>query len=778
MKKTIAMAGKSVKLFKGHYTSSYLKKFLDQEAEVILDELGPEIPGTTDGIKAKYFNSRGVLALHMGQREQALQYFSQAVLLRPNEKNFICNQLGMQFTLYHQELVDNGGKFPSDWLGRLEGLLLKTPDFAPAIRLKAYYLGETENADQAKDFLETSPAWTQDPISTRLCLAEIYKDAGNNIKALSLIEAAETLDRSIAPWLLSLKGLVQLLMALGETAKANEAIPLNLGTKFLDLNQLQNSYNSYLKALTEYSRSGFPLMAGPALVNYSNIACMLEKTEKAEDFCRQFLEKHQDNEEIQKALPGLFVYKGQSSKAIPYLKNLHRDDKKNSTIFKNLTLALLVAEDFEDLLLTIETRQNEGFLNKEEEGLSRTLAAMAFAELGEATRAYEQVQILKGDNNFTIESITAEAEVVSRLHGDKNKASHIYCSGISQYPGDFTLLTRYSCHLGSPNSMTAKEVVKVNEAISIQNQLAPEQYLWLIKGYLFLGEPEKAAEAISRAMHRYPEDDRFLFMQANVLLSLGDEPGAYHCVQEYIKKEKTYSGLVEGARLARDIGKEESAIKLFELAKDKTTDPKELGKIHCQLYVLKKRRGDPPKRILHHAMKFGENTEGDIEKEVQFFIMVMICPKGLDENDLEIKEWLKETQSRIDTFVATHPQHPSFRRIQWREGTSFQKSIDNILSDIVAMSLPYELSTTSLRLSARNQTLPLSLRRQIFQEIKSLFWFWELCTKSEEYAYAIHIWVNDNRMEDEVSTAQSTNKICIDITGLLTLEQNSIYLIC
>ncbi|MCB9773180.1 MAG: DUF4365 domain-containing protein [Nitrospiraceae bacterium] len=751
--------------------ASYLENRLDQQAQVILDEIATEIPGATDGIRAKYYNIRGVLALHMDQRENAIQFFNQAVQLRPNEKVYICNQLGIQFVLYFQKVNHSGENFPSDWLERLEALLGKNPDFTSAIRLKAYYIGETENADRAKIFLENSPAWNQDPISTRLCLAEIYKDAGENTKALSTIEEAETLDCLINPWLLSLKGLVQLLMALGKTAKVNESIRLNFRTKILDLNQLYNSYNSYLKALTEYSISGFPLTSAPAIGNFSNVACMLEKTEKAEDFCKQFLEKHQDNKEIQKALAGLYVFKGQSSKAIPYLKKQHRGDKKNSTVYKNLILALLVAEEFESLLETIEMRQDEGFQDNEEEGLSRTLAAMAFAELGETARAFEQVQILKNDNNFVVESITAEAEVVSRAFGDKDKASEVYLSGIFQYPDDFNLLTRYSCHLGSPNAMTAEEVVKVNEHISIQNQLAPEQYLWLIKGYLLLGEPEKAAEASRQAIGRYPEDDRFLFMQANVLLSLGDELGAYNCVQEYIKKEKTYSSLLEGARLARDIGKEDNAIKLFELAKDRTTDSKELCKIHCQLYVLKKRRGDQPKIILRHAMKFGENTQGDIEKEVQFFMMVMMCPKGLDENDLEIKKWLKETHVRIDTFVNAHPHHPSFRRIQWSEGESFQKHINNILSDMVALSLPYELSTTSLRLSARDQILPLFIRRQIFLETKSLFWFWELCTESDEFAYAIHIWGNENRMEDEVRVAQSTNKICIDITGLLTLAE-------
>ena len=752
-------------------TSTLLSNFHDQEAETTLNNISMYIAQTTDGIKARYFNNRGVLDVHLRNKAQAVSNFKIATDLRPNNPKYKSNLLNSEYSLFHSQPKETNAIFPSDFEIRLEHLLEQYPNNATAHRLKAFLISERQGPIAAETYLVDSPAWSQEPLASRTCLAEIYKDRGNNERALTIMEDAEGLGLPLKGPDWSLKGLITLRLAMGDQGIEERTITAGFGPANLDLKHLEHAYKFFEKAIQEYSKIAFPRIAEGTLVNFTSVALMLAKPKEAEEKCIQFLAQHPNNESVRSSLASALIHQGRPSEALIYLKGLYGDHPDNFNHYKNLAIALLSSEEFEALLALIQEQERKGFLNKEEEGISRALAAQSFAEIGEWEDGEKQIQILKGDSSFARNTYVAEAEFIYRKTGDKAQALNIYRKSLEEFPDDVFLLTAACYLLGNPTQENAQEVADFIKKISPQRQLAPEEFIWLLKALLFLNLPEEAGEQLERAVLRYPVNRQLKFFQSMVLMQLGDEESAYQRVQDYLKIEKPYHALVEAAILAKDTGRLDDAIKLFEHSSQKVTEQKELGKIHCQLYALKKAKGATAKEILGHAIKFGETTSGDSEKEVQFFIMVLLSPGGVDADDGEIQHWLKETQQRMDRFVAEHPRHPGFRKFTLDKGLPPASQLQEVFTDVIAMALPYELATVPHRLSARNLNWPLSLRRKFFFGAGSLFDFFNTCTSSKDFAFGIHIMDKDNNLNSEVYVAQSADSACIDITGLLTLAE-------
>jgi len=748
-----------------------LEKIRDKEAGKLLDEIGSTIDSASDGIKARYLNSRGVLALHLLQDSEALSCFEKALALRPHNHKYISNRLFLQFHIHQRSSAEKPSPMQTDWVTHLEKLVQEHPDFSPAIRLKAYWISETEGPEAAETFLSSSAAWNNDKEATRECAAEIYKNAGNNHKALSLLEEAELSVTSVSPTSSSLKAFILMRLALNDTSSAEELELRGYGPKELDLDYLHRSFEVYADAITAFREAGFPLLSESPLVNFSAVAGLLEQPSACEEACRQFLKYHPDSTEVSAALASSLVYQRRALEAVSILKRLHQSNPSSLRFFKNLILCQLVAEEYEDLLLIVRNREKSGFQSIEEEGLARSMAAVSLAELGEQAKARDQIEALRKKPELIANATVAEADVVWRTTRNLIQVSQIYQRGLAESPEDPFLQTMFALQVGTASHQSAKLTVPVLESIEATRQLAPEEYLLLVRGLLVLDQPERAASVLGRAVTRYPRDSRFIFEHSSVQLMLGNEEAAYHSIQEYLKREKSYHALRECAVLARKTGRLNEAIKSFELASHKATIPDELGGIHCQLYLLKKLRGDASKDILRHAYEFGKTTSKDPEKEAQYFIMFLTAPSGVDINDQEIKMWCEELQTRIHEFSVLHPQYHSFRAFKIDNTKPAGEQFKNAITDIIAKTLPRELATTPMRMAARSQNWPLVLRATYYPDIRSVFELWDKCTKSKEFEYGIHIWANGNDLVSELAALERSREVCIDINGLLSLAE-------
>lgn len=745
-----------------------LGKLRDREAEQLLDKIGSAIDSAADGIKARYWNCRGVLALHQGRDSEALACYTKALDLRPYDHKYLSNCLFLQFHMHRKSSVS---AMQVEWVEQLESLIRERPDFSPPVRLKAFWLSEMEGPEVAEAYLSASPVWERDKVDMRLCAAEIYKDAGNNQKALSILEEAEPLVDTVNATYVGLKAHILMRLALNDTSTADGLLLHGYGPKKLDLKYLRRSFDTYVKALAIYREAGFPLISEFAITNFAAVAGLLNKPEAAEQACRQFLESHPDNQPVSAAIAASFVYHGRPLEAVTILKKLHQLQPESSTHFKNLILSQLLAEEYEDLALTVQTREGTGFWDVEEEGVARSMLAVALAELGEQPKARDQIGMLKGKPELSAKAFVAEADIVWRTTRDRSQVLQVYKTGLAMHSDDPLLQTMFAMQVGTSTPEFAKEAVPILVSLENTRQLAPEEYLLLVRGHLVLDQPERAAEVLERALARYPEDHRFVFEHSSVQWRLGNEEAAYHSIQEYLKREKSYHALRECAVLARNTGRLKEAIKLFELASRKATTLEEKGSIHSQLFILKKLRGDATKEILRHVHEFGLTTDKNPEKDAQYFMMFLTAPGEVDPNDPEITTWCSEAQRRIQEFSVLHPQFHSFRAFKIDATRSIVDQFKDMISDIIAKTLSYELATTPLRMAARSQSWPLVLRAKYYPQIESVFHLWSKCVKSKEFEYGIHIWNNENNPTTELAALERAREVCIDITGLLTLAE-------
>jgi tetratricopeptide (TPR) repeat protein len=218
--------------------------------------------------------------------------YERALALRPYDHKYLTNFLFLQFHIQRNSAVDKARPMPADWVIRLESVLREHPDFSPAIRLKAFLISEIEGPEAAEAYLSTSQAWENDKAAMRQCAAEIYKDAGNNEKALSLIEDAESLEPTSKPTSYSLKAFILMRLALNDTSTSEELELHGYGPKRLNLNHLRRSLDVYSKAITGFREAGYPLFSEAAFTNFSAVAGLLGRPEACQWPCQEFLQYH------------------------------------------------------------------------------------------------------------------------------------------------------------------------------------------------------------------------------------------------------------------------------------------------------------------------------------------------------------------------------------------------------------------------------------------------------------------------------------------------------
>lgn len=747
--------------------SSFLNTFHDKEAIRILDELEGDIEKASDGIKARYFNNRGVLSLHLGNQDLALEYFKKAHELRPNEKNYSTNVLLVQ----HELSLSTGNPsftLPEDWEERLETIISKYPGYLPTIRLKARRLGKSRSPEEAESFLRNSPDWEKEPVHCLGYLAEIYIGNGQADRALSLLNEAKSLN-------LPLDGLFWSLYGCSLLCKALESADVirGYGSPKINTEYLLLAKECYDKAIKEFASKGFPAISDAAVSNQTLILVMLGTPEEPERICRSYLEQDPDNGNVNSLLAMSLFHQDKATDAIPYARIAFEASPNTKLEYRNLALCLFASDEFEDLIELISKREQSGFRDSDEEGLSRELLSVAYFELGEDKLANRQIEFMKSNPELLIKAAMAGAFIARRSGKSKEDIIKVYHSALTEHPENEELLTQLIRNLLPVSGENAEDISKMLETVSKKRQLTPEEFSILGNAYLYL-DPAKSYKAIVRAFDRYPNTKTFLLEMANALVQIGDEESAFKKLQEYFETgKKNYELLRNMAVLALNTGRLDDAIKLLQMGLRRTEDLKERGIIHYQLWEFKTRRNDPPKDILRHAFEYGRSTENDVAAEARFLMMCLITtmPVKEDELDEEVNEWLKEIRSRLEKFTKEHPRYEGFMKFTLPENLSDEDKALHFLSEIYAIMLPHHLAITPFEMSTRIVPWPLPLRAKILREANSIYRLWEICTSSKDFSHALHIWTDSNNLEKEHQSAVEAKEICIDLTALLTLAE-------
>lgn len=746
--------------------SLFLNNFNDNEALKIFEPIKEtEIGSASDGIKAKYYNCKGVLALRLKNDQEAKDDFEKAHKICPKEPKYETNYLSTQLHLLFKK---NQTVLSEDIITKLDKVISNNPEFWLAIRVRAYWLGKTSSAEEAHAFLRNSPALEKEPLASHICLAEVYKDKGMMDEAIQILKQIEDKEILLDASYYSLYAFLLFTKALGGVNQREDITIHGAGPSTLNLTLLKDSCNYYEKAYSLISSKGFSKIFESTIVNYATILDLLGHHQKSEIVCRAYLDRHPESIGVNGTLAASLFKQGQYPVSLKYGIIAYSTDQ-SSTAFINLLVTYYLTESYEELLKIVSERISKGFHNKREEGIARTLAAISYRELGLLNKTEEQIKFLDNDEDLKIDAIIAKASITA----DRIKSLDIYRSGLSKHPGNQRLLSQFLGRLVPVNKENAEEVIKTTIKIKSNRQLAPDEYYEFGRAYLFHNMPEEAEIIFREGINRYPNEYRLLFEHASTLYKLGYEDESYEELQKYLKEgRKDYAVLKNMAMIARDTNRIDEAIKIFTLAFKKASNETEKGEIHCQLYELKRRRQYSPKELLGHIVEFGKTTNNIPELEARY-LMLFMTSHGIPDTeiDTDVNEWTAEFRERLELFTKTYPKFPSFRRFSLPENVSDKEKAKDLLSTIASMSLPRELATASARIATRSGEWPLAFRANILYNHFSLYEYWTLCTKSDESQHAIHIWRLFNNLEEENRYAQEAHTICIDLSALLTLAE-------
>ncbi len=748
--------------------STYLNSTQDHLAKELLEEIESEISLTSHKeIKARYLNSTGVLAIFNEETLEALEYYKKANALVPTEPKYITNLLYAEFEIAKNK--KNGKlELPSDWEERLGKVLEHQPDFINSIRIKAQFLSETQGPNEAEAFLRSSEHWDKEQLGFLSLLSELYYSVGDIDRALSLFREAEPLMND-SPWYLWTQyGSKCLIKALDN----DEFTFRGFGPANLDLELLNKAYDCYSKAIKSITSIGYPTQSAPAIVNYSVVCMLLGKPEESDALCINYLQIHPNHFDVGGALAASLFRQGKADKAFPYVKSIYDSNPNGKAEYRNYALVLLACEDYESLIRLIQERESCGFVDKEEEGLSRELASVSLFELGSYEESSRQIEIMRNDSSLAKQAFITEASIAHKNRKPKEEILSIYRRALKTFPDDEEILTKFIIELGTDANSYAKEIKESIETITAVRQLMPEEFYLLGNAYMNLDLTDEAVDIFTKAEIRFPSDYRFICEKANAYMKKGDDETAFKLLQEYTAKAgKSFEVLRSTAALAVNTGRIDDAIRLFHSALSKSQDSTEKGLLHCQLWHLKLRRQDPPKDIMRHAVEFGKTIKDDSEAEASYLMMFMFSPHLDSDTDDEIKSWVEEFRERLEKFKIQFPESKIFRAITIPEGLEGEDFLNELLAEMFKLVVEDVLGAVPFQFTSRSMPWFITMRAKLLRESDSVFMFWNICINSNDYSHAIHIWDGATDLDEENVFALEAKEVCIDLTALLTLYE-------
>ena len=752
------------------HISRLLTDLQDKNAERLLSELSDELEQASDGVRAAYYNARGIVSLRKGEYESPIHAFRVAHELRPQERKYTLNLL-----LAQQIAADQEGSLPDDWKERLDALLSEDSGDCHALRLKASWIARQDSPEEAEAFLRDSPCWEKEPAFCGAYLAAIYHAAGDLANAERLLKEAESsgIEADINFW--SLYGNILLKKAFGIYEPASEFVVNGSGPSDLDIETLRQAEKCLQKAFELLQAKGFPYQSLQVVGNYAVTLRLLGDLEKEERICKIYLAHEPQDPTINAALASCLAIQHKTHKAIAHARiaYTHSNDTSN---YKLLMICYFNVEAYDELLRLIAERQKYGFDNKEEEGFSLMSSAIAYNEIGEYDYAARILKQLQSDPELAKDAVFAEVGIAKKSNEPRETIVRLYQAALKNYPENLRILLHYLDELQPVSGHNAAEIIRCIKIIELQTQLSPRLIYQFEQAYIQQENFESADELLESGFERYPNEPGFLYERAKVQVGLGDEEHAFQLLQQYIEiGQSSYTVLHNLAWLASETDRVDQAIELFERLLSKVSEKSLRGAIHCQLRELRKQRGDGRKQILRHVVEFGKTVE-DVEQEAKFlklFISTMFGPAwNEDEYDAEVRAWNKEVKERFSKFSEEYPDFLGLKMFEIPDTLPKAEYIFHIQVQLALARLPHELASTPLKIAARSKRYPLSFRTQYSNHGNFIFDYWTYCTGSKSFEHAIHIRHSWNIYEQEKkAVAHSKAAVCIDITALLTLAE-------
>lgn len=468
--------------------SSLLDKYRDEEAKGILAEIEPNASTTTPRLGSAYHNSRGVLAIHEGDDEQALAEFSIARSLNPEEVRIGANLLTVEYMLSRENPPER--PLSVDWEQRLNGLLEKNPKYLPAIRLRMRRLGEGEGVDAATEYIHQHSISEGERRELLTALAEIHVFEAQPKKALDILSQAEPPNAGHEAWFYALQGQALFVAAMPSAPSVSRGRVLlqvqGMGPADLNLSLLEAASVATEKALPYASEQTPRHFVEEIVVNAVMARLLCGEDEKAITLAQNFLHHFSESQLLNGVLSHAYLMSGQAAKGIDYAKKARRPDDATGETYRSLTLMLMAAEKFDEALEEIGARQKQGFRGSDEEHLSYQLAAIAHAENSNFEQANKCVEVLRSNPASVVNATLAEVEVRRREGEDPAELQSLIRKQLASDPKNPWLLTALVRELGSPSTDNAKEIVDAVEGIARSRQLTQSEFAILGHGYLLV----------------------------------------------------------------------------------------------------------------------------------------------------------------------------------------------------------------------------------------------------------------------------------------------------
>ncbi len=746
-----------------------LKELRDSDAEEILEKIGSSVAeSSSEYIKAVYYNCKGRLFQHKYEFQSAIENYELALRFREGASLYEADLLHAQFAKAWDN-TDFESALPDNWLDRLEAALNKEPNECRSIRLKGAYIARTKTSEEAEQFLRDSVSWEREPKETLGYIAYLHSNAGQISRAERVFKEAEDLGFSLDALDWSMIGHVYLKKALRQDGETKNPPIYGAGPADVDITELSKAEDCFKRAYEYFGRRGFPVCSGETVVNYSVVLRLLGKIEEGERVCRAYLDQNPDDPEGNGALAGFLTLLDRAGEAIEPARKALEADPSSSLAFCNLLSCYCQAEEFDELVKIVAERQKRGFLSKEEEGTAIQLVVSALIEEGHYNEVAKQVEHLEADEHLGRFAALARVLFRSRTEAEKTKVHQEFRDALQKYPKDLNLLTHFVSELMPVNEDTADEIADCLESIRTQRQLAPHEYQLLGKAHLLKDDLEQAEQIMNEATARFPEYPELIGEQINVQMAIGDEEKAYSLLMALAKKESSNRSILWNlATIAANTGRLDEAIKFFERTLRKAKSIEEAGIIYNHLFNLRLKRGDDPEIILRHVVQFGRTVTSD-DDEATYLIMFMLAPKP-ETLSSEIETWREDFRARLEKFTTQHPDFPVLRSIKIPENVPEEEKGSHFRAELSALLLPNELAAAPFWQSARVKPWPLVLRiRYAINE--SVFGYWSRCIESDDFEHSIHVFGDCNNLTQESESAEHRDRVCLDITALLTLAE-------
>ena len=346
---------------------AHLDALHDNAARRILRDIESKIDSLPIGVRAKYANCAGVLALHDGQDALSLAKFREALTLRPQETKYAGNVLTVESKISH----DTNGELPTDWDQRLNSVLDSNPKAAGAIRLKTARLAELSSLDAAEKYIRSSDLWAKQKGNALIALADVARDRGAVDHALDLISEAEAHEAGEPDiTLLAIKANLLLRKAVPDSGVGKQSTIPGFGPSDLDISKLQRSRQAYEIVLTRFAQCGYPRVAEQSFLNAVTVSVLLGDNDGAAGIARRFLEFYPDSGLLNGALALALFHKGDNISAVPHAEIAFNQDPDFSQNYIRLANILMAADDHDGFLQLANQRQNKGFCNEREENIT------------------------------------------------------------------------------------------------------------------------------------------------------------------------------------------------------------------------------------------------------------------------------------------------------------------------------------------------------------------------------------------------------------------------